>query len=133
MFGRLAHLMYRRRWYVIGVWLAILAVAFTQATQVGKVLGPGDFTLPGSDSQKAASLLDKKFHESDLKTVLVILHSSRTEVTSPSFKRALASTTARIRADTPLQIQMVANPLVTGNPQLVSHDQHSAAILVSSK
>ena len=65
VFGRLALLMYRHRWYVLGTWLVILVISATQAAQVGRVLGPGEYGVTGSDSQTAASILDRKFQQND--------------------------------------------------------------------
>ncbi len=45
MFGRLAHLMYRRRRAVLGVWLAIL-VAILLVPSVMRLLGAANWWVP---------------------------------------------------------------------------------------
>ena len=132
MFGKLAHLMYRRRWYVIGVWLLVLVAAGSLAAQVSHVLGPGDFVQKGSDSAKASALLDTKFHQNELKVTLVVMHAANAGVGDVSFRHAAGSVAARIRADRGMRVSYLDNPLVSGNRQLISRDGHSAAILVSS-
>src|SRR6185437_2178270 len=110
VFGRLAHLMYRRRRAVVGAWLAILIVAGALASQVGSVLGPASLVTSGSDSAKAAALLDTSLHQNDQKVTLVVIHDPRAG----------------------MHVAYLDNPLVSGNRQLISTDGHSVAILLSS-
>jgi RND superfamily putative drug exporter len=132
MFGSLAQTVYRRRWYVIGLWVVLLLVATSQAAQVGKVLGPGTFVQKGSDSERAATLLDHKFHQNDQKVTLVVLHDRTATIRDGSFKATVTSVAGRIKADRGLKVAYLDNPLVSGNRQLISRDQHSVAILFSS-
>ena len=132
MLRSLAHVMYRRRWFVLGVWVLILIAAGALASQVGSVLGPGDFVNKGSDSYQAAALLDTKFHQNDQKVTLVVLHNPGATLADPSFQSAVNAAVARIRADTTLRVSYLDNPIVSGNHQLISKDRHSVAILVSS-
>jgi RND superfamily putative drug exporter len=132
MFRALAHTMYRRRGSVVGVWVVILLVAITQAAQVNSILGPGNFVLKGTDSERAATLLDQQFRQNDLKETLVVAHALAGTVNTPAFRRGAAHIVTAIRADTALRVDYLDNPLVTGNQQLISRDRHSVAILVSS-
>ena len=132
MFGRLAHLMYRRRRAVVGAWLAILIVAGALASQVGSVLGPASLVTSGSDSAKAAALLDTSLHQNDQKVTLVVIHDPRAGIHDAAFRAAVAATAARIRADAGMHVAYLDNPLVSGNRQLISTDGHSVAILLSS-
>ena len=132
MFGRIAHFIYRRRWPVLGVWFVILVVGGVMASQVGSVLGPGDFVNKGSDSYKASLLLDTKFHQNDQKVSLVVMHDGQSTVGSPSFRASVAATVSRIRADSALKVSYLDNPIASNNRQLISRDGSSVAILVSS-
>ncbi len=132
MFARFAHLMYRRRWPVLGIWVIVLLTAGAVASQVGSVLGPGDFVDTGSNSYKAAALLDSKFHQNDQKVTLIVMHDPNATIADPSFKTAVSATAARVRADVPLRVTYLDNPLVTGNRQLISKDRHSVVLLISS-
>ncbi|MEX2237411.1 MAG: MMPL family transporter [Dehalococcoidia bacterium] len=60
VFEKLAHLAYRRRWHFIGGWIAGIAVLFA-LLQVGAGEYATEFTIPGSESQAAADLLDENF------------------------------------------------------------------------
>ena len=132
MFATLAHTVYRRRWYVVGAWLVILIVAAGLSSQVGSVLGPGDFVNKGSDSYKAATLLNNKFHQDNQKVSLIVFHNPAATIDSPSFRSAVDATAARVRSDAPLRVSYLDNPIVSGNHQLISKDRHSVALLVSS-
>jgi uncharacterized membrane protein YdfJ with MMPL/SSD domain len=63
MFEKLAHMMYRRRWFVLGAWAIVLLVAAGLAYQVGSVLGPGDPVSKGSNSDKAEVFLLSRIRE----------------------------------------------------------------------
>ncbi|GAA4142064.1 MMPL family transporter [Actinomadura keratinilytica] len=56
VFGRLAAWSYRRRWIALGLWALVLA-AVTVAAQVAGTDYRNDFTLPGTQSQRAGDLL----------------------------------------------------------------------------
>jgi RND superfamily putative drug exporter len=132
MFGKLALVMYRLRWVIVVVWLVILAVAATQAVQLGKVLNPPNFDVNGSDSQQAASILNKTFQQDDAKINLVIVRNDRTKVDEPAYRRAVQTIVARLRADRNLPIVRLDNPLVTHNQQLISRDRHGLVVLFST-
>src|ERR1700730_13922676 len=102
MFGRLGLFMYRRRWFVIAAWVVILVAAFSQARHVGSVLGPGDFTLQGSDSWKASQILQNTFHQNDRQILLVVLNNPRTTIRDNTFQRAVNRLAGHIRAYRPL-------------------------------
>ncbi len=57
---RWARLMYRRRWWVLGAWVLILAVMGGMARSIGGEFQT-EFTLPGSESQRANDLLKARF------------------------------------------------------------------------
>jgi predicted RND superfamily exporter protein len=132
MFGAWAPLMYRRRWYVIGIWLVLLPVFLALASQVGFVLGPGDFNIKGSQSYIAANILKNQFRQNGATDLLVVVHSLSGPVSSPSFRATVSSIVDRIRADSGLGLQSIDNPLVSGSTQLISKDQRSLALLLSS-
>src|SRR5437588_8868499 len=115
MFGNVARTMYRRRRWVVGVWIAVFIVSMAMASQVSKVLGPGEFTIPGSDAAKASGILDKKFHQNDQKVTLVALQNSRSLVTAPANRQTVGAAVARIQSDHALKANYLDNPVVSGN------------------
>lgn len=132
MFGTFARLMHRRRWYVVGIWFAIFIIAGALASQVGTVLGPGDFVLKGSDSALARVVLNQHFHQDDQSVILVVLSDKGATLHDASFRDAVHATAARIRADRALGVQYLDDPTVSNNRQLISTDGHAVTILVSS-
>ncbi len=132
MFGRLARTMYRRRRWVVGVWVFVFIASAAMASQVSKVLGPGEFTIPGSDAAKASAILDHKFNQNDQKVTLVALQNSRLLVSDLAYQKSVSTVVARIRADRTLHAKYLDNPLVSGNTQFISKDHHAVILTVSS-
>ncbi|HEX8918145.1 MAG TPA: MMPL family transporter [Chloroflexota bacterium] len=133
MFARFGTFMYRRRWYVIGLWVLVLFLSVGLASQVGSVLGPGDFTIGGSDSIKASAVLDTKFHQSDARTSLIVLKNLHGTIADMTFQRDVAAVVGKIRADRALRIEYLDDPLQTHNKQLISRDRRAVIILFSSR
>src|SRR5919202_885195 len=113
MFGSIAHLMYRRRWYVLGAWFVALIVAGVLAAQAPSLLGAPDYTFKASDSGRVATILDKTFHQNGLKTTLVILSSPAARVDDASFRSAVQTVVSRLRSDPALRVDRLDNPLVS--------------------
>jgi RND superfamily putative drug exporter len=135
MFERLAHLAYRRRWTIIGVWLLLLVVSVVGAYNVGSVLGPGDFVIEGSSSAQAAAILNRAFHQDPQRTLLVVVRGRRPHIiNAPSFQTKVASVARRIRTDLALRISYLDNPLVAPrNAQLIARNGQAVAVLASSR
>src|SRR5579884_4492525 len=71
--ARIAEFAARRRWQVVIAWVLILIGAGAGAARVDSVLGPGSFVQKGSDSDRAATLLDRYFHQNDQRVTLVLV------------------------------------------------------------
>ncbi|HYN36195.1 MAG TPA: MMPL family transporter, partial [Actinomycetota bacterium] len=62
MLERIARWSYRRRWAVVGIWaVALIGTNFLGSSAGGEF--SQDFSLPGSESQKATDLLRERFPE----------------------------------------------------------------------
>lgn len=133
MIGRLAHVMYRRRWTVLGTWLVVLIAAGTFAAQASSLLGAPDYGDPGSESARAGAILDRTFHQNGQKTTLIILTNPSLTVSDPAFRRPVSRLAARLLHDPALHLSAVDNPLVSHNAQAISRDRHSVALTVSTK
>lgn len=57
----LAVLLGRRRWWVLGVWIAIVVLAFPFASKQTEHLTGGGFDVPGSQSMKVSEALQEDF------------------------------------------------------------------------
>src|SRR3954454_22782569 len=84
---KVGHFAGRRPWRVVAVWLL---VAVTAVMLRGAVGGQPDetFTLPGSESQRAADAIDARFPQQSLYVSDVIFHTDQ-GVESPRAKAAI--------------------------------------------
>jgi uncharacterized membrane protein YdfJ with MMPL/SSD domain len=132
VFGRWAHLMYRRRRLVLGIWLVVLVMSIPAALQVGSVEGPGTFTIPNSPSDRVATILSDQLHQSGDTDVLIVVHCKTGVITDPSCASAITTLIGRVRSDAALEIRRIDNPLVTHHGDLISRDRTSLALLISN-
>jgi putative drug exporter of the RND superfamily len=93
---RLGHWAVRRRWWVLGFWLALL-VAVGATSQAVKKDTNDAFNVPGTESQRALDLLDEKFPGSGGATARLVFAAPRghtldepqyREVVEPTVERA---------------------------------------------
>ena len=71
MLNRLARWSYRRRWIMLGLWIAALVgFGFLSSTAGGEY--SQNFSLPGSDSQEAYDLLSERFPEQAGETAEIV-------------------------------------------------------------
>ena len=61
LMGRLGAFTVRRRWYVIGAWMVLLAVMASFASGLTDRLGSGGFEVPGSQSLAVQRDLERIF------------------------------------------------------------------------
>lgn len=95
---RLGRLAFRKRWYVILLWVAVLG-----AVGVGALKAPGasdeEFSMPGIESQKAFDLLEQRFPgvTADGATARVVFVApSGEKVTATENKKAVEETVAEL-------------------------------------
>ena len=103
----------RRRWRVLGVWLLVLlSVGF-----LGSMLGghtADDFTIPGTETQRAADLLTKRFPSETGATARIVVSVDHGSLADPAVKAGIADLLA-VTAKQP-HVATVS-PLVT--PQML--------------
>jgi uncharacterized membrane protein YdfJ with MMPL/SSD domain len=94
---RLSDWLDRRRWIVLGVWVALIAAAIPFATRRTEHLSVGGFSVPGSQSQRVSEELRRVFprHSKELAVVVV----PRANATAAQ-RRALAAHLVRLVATT---------------------------------
>lgn len=76
---------YRFRWLILLFWVIVLAVSLPFAASVAKVLSGGQFSLPGSDSQRVEQILHQKLKQNDTQ-VLVTFQAAHTLVSDASYQ-----------------------------------------------
>ena len=70
---KLAGLTTRRRWIVVGIWVALIVVAFPLAAKQTENLTGGGFDVPGSESQAVQDALAEDYPERQNGAVSVVL------------------------------------------------------------
>ena len=118
---RLAHFAFRRRWLVLGLWLAAVVVTIVLAGASGGKTND-NFTIPGTESQKATDLLKQKLPVlSGGQTQIVFATKGATKVTDASYKAGVEAAITKLK--TVPQVVSVSDPFVANG---VSPDQHVA-------
>ena len=72
----LSGLLARRRWWVVGVWLAIVVVSAPLAAKQTEHLSGGGFDVPGSQSQAVETAVTKRFASSEAGRIALVLQPS---------------------------------------------------------
>jgi RND superfamily putative drug exporter len=123
MLARLAHLIARRRWYVIGAWLVLTLFGGFSAGQVSKRWFQS-FSIPGKAAYEADQRALQKFGTGVRPPDVVVAHTSgdatRSDAIKEAFQRAAAaSPNAR-----------TSSYFTTHNPMYVSRDRHTTFLEV---
>ena len=121
MLGRFA---YRRRWLVLAVATAFLAVAVAWGTGVFGRLTSGGFEDPGSESARAAAVAAVAAADlgRDDADVVVLYRSADRTVDDPAYRQAVTGTLAALPTDA---VARTVSWFGTGAPGLVSADRHA--------
>ncbi len=127
---RLGRLAFRKRWYVILLWVAVLG-----AVGIGALKAPGasdeEFSMPGIESQKAFDLLEERFPgvTADGATARVVFVApSGEKVTATENKKAIEDTVADLADGS--QVASAVDPF---QAQAVSQDGSTAYATVTYK
>ncbi len=108
---RLGGFCVRRRWIVVGAWLAIFLALAVAARSVGPDLND-NLTLPGSDSQKASDLLAERFPSQANGTNPVVLKAPQgAKLTDGKYKKPIDDTVAAFKKDP--DVRSATSPLAS--------------------
>src|SRR5215216_4706104 len=98
-FGRWGRLMVRHRWAVLGIWVvALVGFGGLLAPRAARALQTGGFFAPGSDSTRAAEVIDREFDAANRNTLAVVFHSNTATADAPSFRDQVAEAERRLAA-----------------------------------
>jgi len=89
VFASLGRFAVRRRWWIVAVWLATLAVAVPIAPNVVGALRAGGFILDDLESARAKALLQAEL-DAPPSAIVVVYHSDTLTAGSPEFEAAAA-------------------------------------------
>jgi uncharacterized membrane protein YdfJ with MMPL/SSD domain len=95
----------RHRWWVIGFWAVVLALGFAANLGLSKLLS-NEFTVPGTDSERARTILKNEFGQRDDGTYLVVFRVA--DASDPAVRARLE---ARLRTAAKVVPHGSAQPL----------------------
>jgi RND superfamily putative drug exporter len=124
-FVALATFVVRFRWAVVAVWLVVLigAGAFL-APRVPRALQGGGFQVPGSESTRAAEIIDREFDAANRNTLVIVFRSDTFTVDTPPFRNAVQEAERRLVAME--GVRSVDSFFQTANPLLVGSDRRTS-------
>lgn len=96
--ARIARASARYRWYVIGAWLALVAVAASFAFEIGDVLTTDDSVASNAESVRAETLLEERLRGPEAPQEFVVVRASTGTVDAASFETLTGDLLKRIRA-----------------------------------
>jgi RND superfamily putative drug exporter len=127
LLGRLGTFTVRRRWYVIGAWVVLLAVMGSFASGLQDRLGSGGFEVPGSQSLAVNHDLERRFANQFPTTALVTVHDPARTVDDPAFKAVVEGIATRVKAVP--NVGGVESFASSGSPAFVSPDRHTTYLV----
>ena len=124
-FERLGRWAARRRWFVVGAWLALLVVAVPLALQTSGALRSGGFIREDLESARSKQLLHDEIGLPEA-AVALVLHSNTLRAGESAFELAAAEAVAGI-SGAPHVLGVVSHLMATSQ---VSADGHTAYDLI---
>jgi RND superfamily putative drug exporter len=89
-----ARLMARRRWWVVGGWIAVLVVMMSLAARIGEVTTT-QVSLPGTESQRGIDLIEDNFANGEYTTVQPVFRHRTLTVDDPAYREAVTASLER--------------------------------------
>ncbi len=126
---RLARRSANHPWLTLGVWVVFIVLALGAASQLK--ITPS-WEIRGSDSQKAANLLEERILGQSPAAETIVVQSTTLTVDAPEFQAFVAQLTADIRA-LPETVSGITNVYETGEQALVSADRHTTILPATLK
>jgi putative drug exporter of the RND superfamily len=118
LLARLAHLVARRRWYVIGIWLVLTVFGGFAAGQVSKRWYQS-FSIPGKSAYEANQRTLETFGVGVRPPNVVVFHTQGDATKSDAIRQAMQ----RVTGVTPASL--TSSYFSTGNAMYVSKDRHT--------
>jgi putative drug exporter of the RND superfamily len=126
---RLGRLCVRERWLVLGAWLLVFAVLAVWARSVGPDVND-NLTLPGSDSQAATALLEKRFPSQANGMNPVVLRAPKgAELSASRYKQPIDDAVSALKQDP--DVRSATSPLTKDGAALLAKDAAIGYIALS--
>lgn len=125
--ARLAQASANYPWVVIAIWAVLIAGGLVAA---GHLVINDSREVIGSDSHRAANLLEERFRGPRVPVETIVVSSPTLDVDDPAFRGHVERLTAEVRAMEGVVVS-VANYYETGNPGFLARDRHSTLVAVA--
>jgi putative drug exporter of the RND superfamily len=87
---------YRSRWFILILWLVILAASVPFASKLSSVLSGGGYSFNGSESVHVSNALIDRLHMSPSQ-ITVVFQSASANVSDPAYQQEINDVTSKIR------------------------------------
>ena len=104
-------------------WALVAVVLGFFAPKVEHALSGAGWEATGSESVAARKVIDERFQGLSSSALMVVVHSDAKTVADPAFKRAIATASSTLKADS--RVRSVVPPQAGGS---ISRDGHTAII-----
>jgi putative drug exporter of the RND superfamily len=119
----------RRRWTVLVVWVLVLIVCAALYPSLQSSLGAPDYGVDGSESSRAAQLLEQRFTGHGAEQDVLVFYSRTRSADEPSYRAVVAKTLSVAGGQN--YVRGVDGPYASGTGgRQISADGHSAIALV---
>ena len=130
-FYRWGGFVYRRRKWILGIWIVVLLVCLPFAGKANSVLKAGGIEAQGSGSDEASTILSRDFKVSALNNAAIVFHSDSLHVDDKAFKSQVKAAAKRIgKAKGVTGVVTYYKALL---PTLISKDKHTTVVFASLK
>jgi RND superfamily putative drug exporter len=119
----IARMSYRFKWWLLGVWVVIFAIAAVGAVAAEHVMKVGGFSLPGTEFNTASEVLSEDLKLSSDKAAIVVFHSDELLVTDGAFHAEVDRAVQALAGEE--IVTKVESFYETGIPDMVSADNHT--------
>jgi len=130
VFGALGRFCYRRRWFVVAVWLALFAGGIAVTPQLGHVLQGGGFNDPNAPGQQAADLIKTRLGQGST-TLVVVVKGGSLDVRSAAYQEQEKQVLAKLKAAEIPGLQSIQTYASSGASQLLSKDGKSSVAVLT--
>jgi uncharacterized membrane protein YdfJ with MMPL/SSD domain len=128
MFARLADLINRRPWRVLGVALIVTAITAPLGIHVREHLKPRGFDVAGSNSAKAREIIAQASGTDPASSVLALVRLDQ-PIGAPRAQRAIAGVESKLRRDP--AVAVVLDWRSAHNPAMVARDRRSTYVIAA--
>ncbi len=118
----------RRRWWVLGAWVAILFAASASYPHLIRSLVATDYSVTGSESAAVAKLMEGDFAAAGAEQDVIAFDSGTLTIGDPAYRRTVERVLARARAQP--GVVSVVGPTAPAARDQVSADGHAALATV---